>query len=113
MSFASKYNRNTRFNVSFSEDSHYVSLRELFSDEHKVHVLNGFYKNVHGMYGKNYVAVCGDMLVDLPKHLNDTVEAIMKDDAAVESINDKKVGITVYKYNTHNKDCYSINFVDI
>lgn len=113
MSFANKYNKNSIYNFKFDDDSEYITLKELYNNNVECLRLNGFYKNKHSKYGENYVAVCDKYLINLPKHLNDTIEKIGKDVEAIADINDGKVGITPYEYNKENSACYSINFIDL
>jgi len=113
MSFANKYNKNSVYNFKFDDSNEYTTLKELYDNNVGYLRLNGFYKNRHSKFGVNYVAVCDKWLINLPKHMNDTVEKISKDVEAIADINDGKVGIKPYQYNKENKACYSINFIDL
>lgn len=113
MSFAKKYNKNNVYNFKFDESTEYITLKELCENNVEYLRLNGFYKNRNSKFGKNYVAVCDKWLINLPKHMNETIEEINKDVEAIADINDGKVGIKPYQYNKENKACYSINFIDL
>ena len=54
-------------------------------------------------------------LVNAPSHMLETVKDILNDNEAVASINQNKVGFTIYAYKSEkfNVDTFGINFVDL
>ena len=58
------------------------------------------------------VAILDDCLVNLPGHLLEEVEGILKDEEDIESIKAGMVHFTIRTYESHGKTCYSPNWVD-
>ena len=117
----SKFNKTRKFTYELTGEPNYADLRELFKimGSEGVAKLLMFYKNTKGMYGLQYVAVISyDGVVynaNLPKHLNATMEEMYNDDETVNQINAGKAGLKIYTYHceNYNKDCYSVEFVDV
>lgn len=63
-------------------------------------------------YGESPVFALADVLVNIPKHLTETVKDLLKDSEAVETIKKGNGWFSIYEYESHGKKCYSINFVD-
>lgn len=63
-------------------------------------------------YGESPVFALSDVLVNVPKHLTETVREILKDSDAVEEIKAGRGWFSIYEYESHGKQCYSINFCD-
>lgn len=115
MSFAKKYNNNSVENL-FNIDTtgyDYKKLSDL--DVNDIYTLKGMFISSKSKFGSSPVAVLDGFYVNLPSHLLETTADILKDDEAIEEINNNKVGIQVYKYysTTYKKECYSIKFIDI
>lgn len=115
-SFANKFNR-TSFGIDTTEFK-YVKLSDLYNSPENgggdvVHAINGLYVHKSPL-GDSPVIIDSDnkTLVNLPSHLAETVRKILQDIEAVEAIKAGKVGYTIYEYETRNKKCYSITFVD-
>lgn len=112
-SFASKFNK-TSFGVD-TKDFEYIKLADVAkgSSADEIHPINGMW--VHSSpLGDSPVIIDAQAkkLVNLPSHLGETVREILADGDAVQAIKDGKVGYTIYDYQSHNKTCYGINFVD-
>lgn len=104
--------------VSFSVDTKgftYCKLKELYNkiDVNKIHTLNGLWvsKSPLGESPVFIVAEC-KKLVNIPQHLTETARQILADSNAVAAIERGKVGFTIHEYESRNKVCYSVNFVD-
>lgn len=112
-SVSKKYNTEKIFNID-TEGFDYKSLEDLFIDEDTEYPVCGLYINTKGNFGKEPIIATDEFYVNLPSHLVDTVEAMIKDEEAVEAINDGLVGFTIYQYHQKkfNKDCYGIRWVD-
>lgn len=117
MSFAKRLNRPT-FNID-TTDFTYTKLSEVFNSksnggEDTVHKIDGVFINT-SQYGDNPVAINVEhkQLINLPKHTATSIRDILEDSELVECIKDGKAGFTIYEYESHNKKCYSINFVDL
>ena len=116
-SFAQKYNKGNVNPFTFNLEGYtFTTLKELFnSDEskNKVHSLDGFYF-IRGKYGVKAVVVMADVKkrVDMPIYLTKVFNDIVNSTEAVNDIKNGKVGFIVRKYESHEKECYSISFKD-
>lgn len=117
VTFANKFNK-TSFKID-TTNFEYIKLADIFNSKENggkdvVHPVNGVY--VHkSQLGDSPVIIDADnkKLVNLPSHMAETVREILADDEAVETIKAGKVGYTIYEYESHGKQCYSISFVDL
>lgn len=114
-SFAQKYN-NVKVNpFKFDLKGYtFASLKELYNtDKSKVHSLNGFYFT-RGKFGVHAVIVMKAVKkrVDMPVNLTKVFNEIINNDDDIKDIKGGKVGFTIRKYESHNKECYTISFVD-
>lgn len=112
-SFAASYNGGHVFDIDTS-NFEFCKLADLYTDKPTVYALNGLWCN-DGKYGRQGVLICAELgkLVNAPMHYTSTIEAILKNPAAVNAINSGKVGFSVYKYTTKNRECYGIRFKDV
>lgn len=117
-SFAKKYNTGNVNPFTFDLKGYtFTSLKELFNSEESkniVHHLDGFYFT-RGKFGVHAVVVMSDVKkrVDMPTGLTKLFTDIVNDSEAVNDIKGGKVGFIVRKYESHNKECYSITFRDM
>jgi hypothetical protein len=118
-SFASQYNRTRLFDID-TEGLEYHELSDIFSNEDEVFHVEGIYINNKGLFDPRpcVVANSGDFrgYVNLPAHLTQNCEEILRDTNAVKAINAGRVGFTIYRYyakNYNDRECYSIRWVDI
>lgn len=111
--FASKFNK-TVFTVN-TKGFTFTKLADLYAANgaDAVYKLDGLYIS-RGKLGEQPIFICDKLnqLVNVPAHLTDTAKKILADAEAVQEIKDGKVGFTIYKYESHGRDCYGINFVD-
>lgn len=118
MSFASKYNKGSKFQIDTTGWEEYRDLKSLYKDNgaEAVYPIYGFYINKKSQYGDAPVIICDGYFVNCPKHLLDTVMDILADDNAIADINAEKVGFKIRTYeakNYKNKKCYGVEFVDM
>lgn len=115
VSFAQKYNTGNINPFTFDlKDYTFTSLKELYNDsKNKTHSLDGFYFT-RGKFGVHAVVVMSDVKkrVDMPLNHTKVFNDIVNDSEAVDNIKEGKVGFIVRKYESHNKECYSITFKD-
>ena len=116
MSIAKLNNEYVKFTHETKEDMEYKSLEMLFNEngEDKVHTVWGAYIN-DGKYGKQGLLVTDDCYVNLPKHLNEDVESIRRNEEVIDQINKGQAGFTIYHYYSkkYKKNCFSVNWIDI
>ena len=113
-SFANTYNKVT-FSID-TTDFAFASLEQLYKeDPAAVHQIDGLYISTAGKFGDApvFINVARRALVNVPAHMLDTCRDILGDLDAIEAIKAGAVGFTVYTYESHNRTCYSVNFVDI
>lgn len=114
MSFASKRNNSVRFDVDTNGFT-FKKLVDLYNKDGagKIYEVKGLFINTKGHYGDNPIAILKNCFVSLPSHLTSEVKDILHDDEDVKSIKLGLVGFRIYTYQSNNKTCYSINWVDI
>lgn len=115
--FASKLNKPT-FNVD-TTDFNYIKLADLYNSKENggkdvIHTIDGVFIN-ESQYGDNPVIISKEhkALINLPKHTAGSIKLILADPNLVQVIKDGKAGFTIYTYESHNRECYSINYVDL
>ena len=118
MSFASKHNKGSKFNIDTEGWSEYRDLKSLYKENGAEHVypIHGFYINRKSQFGDAPVIICDGYFVNCPKHMLEEVYSILASEEDIEAINGGYVGFTIRTYeakNYKNKKCYSIEFVDV
>ena len=113
----SKLNNNyVAFTFKPDEDLPYKSLELLYNENGKNHtyIIRGVYIN-DSKFGKQGLVVTSQCYVNLPNHLTNDIEQIRQDDSLVNQINEGQAGFKIYHYfsNKYNKNCFSINWVDV
>lgn len=117
MSIASKYNKGSNFTYQAPENTPFISLEALFQQDKEgaVYVLHSLYINTKGQYGDAPVAITDGYFVNLPRHMLETANEMMKDMEFVDAVNAGKVGFTIRSYvrKGDKKQLYSVNWLDI
>lgn len=116
MSLFTKLNAfNNPFDVT--TENPYINLSDL--QDGQVIVIDGFFINPKGKYGKHPVAqICNEKgeiyNLSLPKSLTNVFEQILDSDEMVQAVKDGQCKAKVVKYfsKRFEKWCYTINFVD-
>ncbi len=104
-----------RFDYELTEKHEYKKLKELYEENKDgVYVVRMFYTNKKSMYGENEVVVTDDYIINLPKHLTETVEKIVENEDYLKLINEGKFAFTIYEYEykqgKETKLAYSVNW---
>lgn len=104
-----------RFDYELTEKHEYKKLKELYEENKDgVYVVRMFYTNKKSMYGENEVVVTDDYIINLPKHLTETVEKIVENEDYLKLINEGKFAFTIYEYEykqgKETKKAYSVNW---
>lgn len=114
MSFAQKYNigHTNPFNLDI-KGYEFTTLKDLFKSN-CTHKINGFYFT-KGKFGVKVVLSLPDIKkrVDLPLNMTKVFNDIISNENAINDIKNGKVGFAVRKYESHNKECYTIIFKDL
>lgn len=110
-----QFNHQNIFDVNTSNFK-WVTLKKLYdTDPQAKHEVLGLFTNNGGKYGTEPVAIIDGFLVNLPRHLLDTVQQMLDSNEIVQYIKDKHVAFTIYQYHSskYNRDAYSIEWLDI
>lgn len=124
MGIANKYNKQgNRFEYQIPEGSEavYVKASELcetIPQNEKGVVVRSMYINRKGKFEDHGVIICSDpaILIDCPNYMTDTIREMIRDDEVVEAVNNGKLAVRAYKYNTKNAAAgfaYGLEFIDI
>lgn len=113
-SFAKRFNKEKVFNIDCSEFDYY-SLEDMYKDDDTVYPVRGIYLNNKSLYDPAPVVATDSYYVNLPAHMYQDCQEILKDKTAIADINRGVVGFKIYKYiqKKFNRECYSITWVDI
>lgn len=136
-SISKKYNKEKLFNIN-TDGFEYVSLEELYKEtaemqaeatdymysedsdevtkivEETIFQVRGIYINTKGLYDDAPVVALDSAYVNLPAHMTQICQEILRDPQAIAAINAGRVGFTIYTYvkPQYHKTCYSIKWVD-
>ena len=111
MSFASRNNSGSRFNVD-TKGFPFVKLTDL--DLETTYPIQGFYINSKGDFEPHPVFILKDKLVDMPQHLTEKCREIQGRDEDVMDIVAGKVGFKVREYvDRKGKTRRTIDWVDL
>lgn len=119
-SFSKKFNSRKSFDIN-TEDFEYVTLEELYLNAQKTEnpdepfVVKGVYINNKGLFEPTPIVALDDCYVNLPAHLTEICENIIHDPVAVVAINQGRCGFRIEPYfmKKYNRDCYTIEWVDL
>lgn len=116
MSFANRFNKGKKFDFN-TEGLEFTSLSDLYNGNgaDAQYTLKAVFINTKSKFGDTPVFASDKFLVNAPSHLLDTVKEILSDAEAVASINNNKVGFSIYPYKSEkfNVDTFGIKFVDL
>lgn len=118
MSFANKYNKgNIIFDIDITDFS-FMKLSDIYTSYGKnVIKVDGLYINKKSKFDPHPVAINIEekMLIDLPEHMTENVEEILKDGESISLIKRGCVGLRATKYidKKYKKTCYSVEWVDL
>ena len=115
MDILSKYNRKPMFIYDNEKEREYINLQTLFTTfgKDKVYTVHALFINTKSRFGEAPLIVTEDYMVNAPKHLLDTVKAMMDDKDVVNLINERKVGFKIYSYHGRNGKGYSVESVHV
>ena len=90
-----------------------------FIEKFGAHVVKtaGLYINKTGNYNSHPVAIIADekILLDLPSHMTDTVNEVLKDSESIDLIKKGLVGLKAHEYvdKTYHKRCVGFEWCDL
>ena len=86
------------------------------TDPNAKHKVLGLFVNTKGKYGAEPNAIIeNNLIVNLPRHLLETVNELLDDDRYIDYIKAGRVGFSIYQYHStkYNKDAYSVTWLDL
>ena len=118
MSFADKYNKvNTIFDIDI-KDFEFMDgygFFEKYGDN--VVKIDGLYINKKGLFKDHPVAIIESekILLDLPSHMTDTVNEVLRDAESINLIKKGLVGIKAHEYvdSKYHKRCIGFDWCDL
>lgn len=118
MSFADKYNKSNIIFDIYIKDFDFMDgygFIEKYGD--KVVKIDGLYINKKGMFNDHPVViiVAEKTLLDLPSHMTNTVNDILKDAESINLIKKGLVGIKAHEYidSKYHKRCIGFEWCDL
>lgn len=112
--FADRFNKATHH--IDTDGFKYQNLSDIYNDKKPDTVFNCSWLFIKaGKFGDQPVFIDepNKMLVNIPTHMTAVCSSILSDLDGVQSVKDGKVGFSIYKYESHARVCYGINFVDL
>lgn len=117
MNILNKYNKNVNlFTAKPAENVQYTNLKELYlhNGEDATYKVLNLYINTKSRFGDSpVVLVTPTLMVNLPKHLLETVKEIREDVEFIDFCNKGLIGFKIYEYSNDNGVGYSVNWVEI
>ena len=118
MSFAKRHKKGLIDWGINTENFEYFKLQDLFemNGEAEVYVLRGVFVNKNKTekqlkeYGASPVGILDDKLINLPNHMLEEVEEIMKCEEDIDDILAGNAKFKIRSYESHNKTCYGIDW---
>lgn len=118
-SFSKRYNSTKIFDID-TEGFEYMNLEDLAeadakSEEPQVYIIKGVYINKKSLYDPSPVVALDTCYVNLPAHLLDACSEMMSNPVAVKEINEGHCGFRIESYHQkkYNRDCYTVEWVDL
>lgn len=112
----SKFNNTNVFGIDTSNYK-YTNLNTLYdTDPSAKHRVLGLFVNTKGKYGAEPNAIIeNNLIVNLPRHLLETVNELLDDNRYIDYIKGGHVGFSIYQYhsNKYDKDAYSVTWLDL
>ena len=118
MSFAKRHKKGLIDWGVNTEDFEYFKLQDLFemNGEDEVYVLKGVFINKNKTekqlkeYGASPVGILADKFINLPNHMINEVEEIMKCEEDIDDILAGNAKFKIRAYESHGKTCYGIDW---
>lgn len=113
MNILNKYNKKPMFEYDNEKDRAYINLQQLFTDygSKQVYVVHALFINKKSRYGDAPVFVIENHFVNAPHHLTNTVNEMINDTEIINLVNSRKLGFTIYQYESKNGNGYSVEWV--
>lgn len=109
-----KFNKTNRIDWGIdSSNFPFRKIGDVLNEGVKLVKIRGFYIQ-NGKFGKQANGITDSYILNLPTHTTETIEQILDDSEAVESIKNGECWIRLHSYHskTYNKECFGFDFVD-
>ena len=121
MSFAKRHKKGLIDWGINTENFEYFKLSDLFdmNGADQTYVLKGVFVNKNKTekqlkeYGASPVGILEDKLINLPNHMLEEVEEIMKNPEDVEDIMAGNAVFKIREYESHGKQCFGIDWQEV
>ena len=121
MSFAQKHKKGVIDWGIDTKDFEYFKLSDLYemNGKDEVYVLKGVFINKNKPekqlkeYGASPVGILEDKLINLPNHMLEEVEGILKDEEDITSIMNGEALFKIREYEKFSKKCYGIDWQEV
>jgi hypothetical protein len=121
MSFAQKHKKGVIDWGIDTKDFEYFKLSDLYemNGKDEVYVLKGVFINKNKPekqlkeYGASPVGILEDKLINLPNHMLEEVEGILKDEEDITSIMNGEARFKIREYEKFSKKCYGIDWQEV
>ncbi len=113
----SKFNKSQYDKIDWGKNTEGFSFKkisDLVSEGKNDVVCYGFFFTKSDNYGLSPVAILSDCLLNIPTHLREAVEEILKDTEAVSEIKAGKLSLHFRDYTSKrygNKKCWTVDFM--
>lgn len=121
MSFAKKHKKGVIDWGINTENFEYFKLQDLYemNGADATYTLKGLFINKNKPekqlkeFGASPVGILEDKLVNLPNHMLEEVEGILKDEEDIESIMNGEAVFKIRQYESHAKTCFGIDWQEV
>lgn len=121
MSFAKKHKKGAIDWGINTENFEYFKLADLYemNGDDELYTLKGLFVNRNKPekqlkeFGASPVGILEDKLINLPNHMLEEVEGILKDEEDIESIMNGEAVFKIREYESHSKTCYGIDWQEV
>lgn len=117
MDILAKYNKSNvpMFTYDNEQQREFINLKGLYeaNGSNTTYRVDALFINTKSKFGNAPLVIIDGFMVNLPKHLLETVEEMKEDGSIVMMANNDRLGFNIYEYTgTHGK-AYSINWVTL
>ena len=121
MSFAQKHKKVVIDWGIDTKDFEYFKLSDLYemNGKDEIYILKGLFINKNKPekqlkeYGASPVGILEDKLINLPNHMLEEVEGILKDEEDITSIMNGEARFKIREYEKFSKKCYVIDWQEV
>lgn len=112
--FNELFNGSPKFTYN-ADTNEYIGITDFLKDHDRdiTYQVHGMFVTKGGQYGPRGIIILDGYNLYVPKHLNDTIQMIRKDNTLVEAINAGHCGLKFRDYTKDGKTHTTVDFVDV